>query len=125
MDVTEILNEMRIEASGCDLVAFADLSSRMMLCVSPAGQRPQEELDVLTEVAAASLSGPLAESAAPLLDARAPVEAIALTSIDARIFLKPDADASEALICICAPDANIEKILSCGRDALGRIVANG
>ncbi len=47
MDVTEILNEMRIEASGCELVAFADLSSRMMLCVSPAGQRPQEELDVL------------------------------------------------------------------------------
>ena len=44
MDVAEALDKLRAEVTGCELAAFTDLSSKMVLCVSSVGRRAQEEL---------------------------------------------------------------------------------
>ncbi len=125
MDVAERLDALRAEAPGIDLAAFADMSSGMVLCVSAANRRAQEEMDALNGIAITLLDGQVADGANGMLGQVAPDTALTTTAMDARIFLRSPKGGSEALICVCAPDADLEKILDCGRSALAGIVAAG
>lgn len=124
MDVALALEEMRSEVAGCDLIAFADLSSQMVLCTSSATKRAQEEIDALTGVASVTLKGALAEGAQALTGDE-PATAVTMTRNDVHVYMRNPAAANEALICVCAPDADIGKVVDCGHAMLGRMVAEG
>lgn len=127
MDVTDKLDALRSELPGCSLVAFTDLGSRVVLCSSAAVKPVQEELDHLSELAQIALDGALGEGAVPVLeggdgDRRAGV-AMLVSEQDAKVFLRAPGEVAEALICVCAPDADLRKVVDCGRSTLDDIVA--
>lgn len=122
MDVAKVLDDMREEVTGCGLVAFADLSSQMVLRASSAKKRGQEEIDALTDAALQVLGGPLAEGAASLIG-RGPATAVVMSNDAINVFLRTPKAANEALIAVCAPDTDVRKIVDCGRKTLDRIVA--
>ncbi|NNJ67382.1 MAG: hypothetical protein HKP54_05025 [Boseongicola sp.] len=123
MDVTEALDRFRADAEGCDLVAFADLNTSMILCVSASTRHAQEELDALTEAASAVLDGAVAEGALNLIGGSKPQTAITMTPVDVRVYLRTSKAHSEALICLCAPDADLAKVVALGTAALASIMA--
>ena len=126
MSVTEALDAMRSELSGCSLVAYTDLSSALVLSTSAIGQPGQEELDKLSGAAQLALTGILAEGASSVWTANDPKAeaetAMLLTDTEARVFIRSPGDAPEALVCICAPDSDLNAVVDCGRATLTRIL---
>ena len=57
------------------------------------------------------------------LNGEKPLSAITLTKIDARVYLRTAATDNEALICICAPDADLVEVVAQGASTLGHIMA--
>ncbi|MGI9390987.1 MAG: hypothetical protein ACR2O1_13085 [Boseongicola sp.] len=125
MDVSEALDNLRAEVTGCELAAFTDLSSKMVLCVSAGGRRAQEELDALSQIAVTVLEGAVADGALNLLDEEKPDSAMTLTKVDLRVFLRSPSTVNEALICVCSPQTDIAAVMERGRSALDQIVATG
>lgn len=121
MDVTKLLDAFRQDAEGCDLAVFADLGTGMILCSSTAARRAQEELDALSDTAAAVLSEVMADSVAPVIGIDDPLTAMTVTSVDARIYLRTPALPSEALICVCASGADLGRVADLGRAVLEKI----
>lgn len=126
MDVTAALDALRAEIPGCSLVAFTDLGSRLVLCTSAAAKPGQEDLDRLSELAQIVLDGPVAEGAAPVLEAgegdRRAGTAMLLGEGEARVFLRAPGDVQEALVCVCAPGVDLAKVVDCGLSTLDTIV---
>jgi len=123
MDVTEVLDGLRADVEGCDLVAFADLNTTMILCVSASTRHAQEELDAMTATAAAVLDGSVAQGAQSFLDEEKAQTAITMTPVDVRIYLRGSQTQNEALICLCAPDADLAKVVTKGAAVLSTIMA--
>lgn len=126
MSVSEALDDLRSEIPGCSLVAFADLSSKIVLTASAAMKPAREELDALSVAAHLALDGAVAEGAAAVWSDTA--EALAETAMllsanEARVFMRSPGENPEALICVCAPDCNLETVVDCARTALKRIVS--
>ncbi len=125
MSVTDALDALRSELPGCALVAYADLKSKLVLSTSSAAHRGQEELDRLSSAAQLVLDGQVAEGAATVwaeAQAEAPADvAMLLSATDARVFLRAHGDAPEVLICFCAPDSDLARVVVEGRAALKRI----
>ncbi len=126
MSVTDALDAMRSELSGCSLVAYTDLSSALVLSASTIGQHGQEELDALSNAAKLALTGVVSEGASAVWaasDPEAPAEtAMFLTSAEARVFIRSPGEAPEALVCVCAPDSDLNVVVDCGRTTLARIL---
>lgn len=126
MSVTDALDAMRSELSGCSLVAYTDLSSGLVLSASAIGQPGQEELDTLSGAARQALTDVLADGARSVWsasDPQAPAEtAMLLTAAEARVFIRSPGEAPEALLCVCAPDSDLNAVVDCGRTTLTRIL---
>ena len=127
MDVTEKLDAMRSELPGCLVVAFTDLGSKLVLCASAAAKTGQEDLDRLSDLAQIMLDGAIAEGAGHVLEGgegdRRAGTAMLVSDHDAKVFLRAPGDVSEALVCVCAPGADLRKVVDCGRSTLNDIVA--
>lgn len=123
MSVSEALDELRAEIPGCSLVAFADLSSKIVLTASAATNPAREELDALSVAANVALDGAIAQGAAPVLGEESAASAMLLSASEARVFLRSPGENPEALICVCAPDCNLEVVMDCARATLNRIVS--
>lgn len=122
MSVTDALDALRSELSGCALVAYTDLSSRLVLSTSAAGHPGQEELDALSGAAQQVLAGAVAEGGAQVWGAGAAADmAMLMTGTEARVFLRAPGEAPEALICVCAPDTDLTQVVTEGRATLARI----
>lgn len=125
MSVSNALDDLRAEIPGCSLVAFADLSSKIVLTASAATNPAREELDALSVAAHLALDGAVAEGAAPVFEdsgANAGT-AMLLSATEARVFMRSPGENPEALICVCAPDCNLEVVVDCARTTLKRIVS--
>jgi hypothetical protein len=127
MSVSEALDSLRSEIPECSLVAFADLSSKIVLTASAAMKPAREELDALSAAAHLALDGAVAESAAAVwsssaADATAET-AMLLSANEARVFMRSPGENPEALICVCAPDCDLERVVDCARTTLTRIVS--
>lgn len=125
MDVTKELDALRAEVAGCELVAFADLSSEMVLCVSSASRHAQEEIDALSVAAATLLQEGISAEVGAFTGegGNAMGGAITMTADQVRIFLRSSQEANEVLCCLCAPNVEVHKIMDCGRSVLDRIVS--
>ena len=125
MSVSDALDTLRSEIPGCSLVAFADLSSKIVLTASSATQPDREELDALSAAAHLALDGSIADGASPVFGGETALAetAMLLSASEARVFMRSPGENPEALICVCAPDCNLEMVVDCARTTLTRIVS--
>lgn len=127
MTVVEQLDAFREGLSGCNIAVLVDLSTTMVLSKSSGGRVPQEDLDALAEAAREALDGPMADAALGR-DGETPEEALGslvATSSETRAFLRGAPGRHEALVCVCAQDADVNAVFEGGREALARIMADG
>lgn len=129
MSIAIKLDDLRLSLPGCTLVVFGDLISKITLCVSAAGKRPQEQLDALCVTASNLLDGSGAQSAARMLGgtSNGPVaplkQAVVLTPTDMHVFLRSDTDAEDVLCCVCSRTADVTQVSAHARIVLDQIAA--
>ena len=101
MDIARGLDDLRAAHPACSLIAFGDISARMILCASGRRRQPQEQLDRLCATAVDLLRG---ESAVRIAAAMGHAGrgrmrmAIALDSDGAALFLG-SGDGSPDVLC--------------------------
>lgn len=123
MDISTALDAVRTGISGCTLVAFADINSKLVLSSSAAVTPSREDLDILGEAAGALMTGGLADGATKAVGATD--VAITLTATELRLFLRASQDANEALVCVCDPACDMSAALAVGQNALTELQAAG
>lgn len=122
MDITAELDAMRADLKGCALVAYTDLTSQLVLSTSAATKPVQEEMNALSKAAQLALDGDYAQSAAPSWGGTASAEvAVLMTGAEVRLFLRAPANPSEALMCVCAADTDLDAAVTQARAVLQRI----
>lgn len=127
MNITTELDKVRTAVPGCLTVAYADLSSGLVLSVSAARRQRQETLDELCATASALLDGAAAERAADdLLGAVTGIdEALRLTPGETLAVLRSEADPVEAICCVGTGEMDVARLVRHARAALSRIGAAG
>jgi hypothetical protein len=121
MAIADELNELREEFEGCNLVAFADLSSKMVLLTSSSKKIPQENLDHLCAEAATLFKG----AAAQLNRDAAPITAMAVDGDKSNIYLRNEAGSDDVLCCVCDRDVDLTAFLASAQARLDQIMPGG
>ncbi len=119
--VVEELNNLRQAVPGCDVVAFADLSTQMVLVTSSDQSVPREEMDALSAEGAAVLG----HGADGPLGLGRPGSAVVATSTGLRIFLRAASEPSDALCCMAKSGMDVAAFLTAARPCLDRISGEG
>mgnify|MGYP007055210763 CR=1 FL=1 len=105
MNIAERLDTIRQTTPGCELIAFGDLGTRLVLRSSAVSQPPQEYLDQLCAQAdhGFGLQDALASQVSPHPDITP--EVMVITAQAGRIYIRSqNADqntASDAILCVC------------------------
>jgi hypothetical protein len=105
------------------LVAFADLSSRMILASSGPLSVTQEHLDRLCNQARASFDDPLFSLSVEAFGE--PHGAIVMGPDQIRLFLRSDTEPADALCCICDPGIDVAAFVTKIRETLESITHGG
>lgn len=119
MTITESLDALRGEFSDCLTVAFADISTGMVLSASSQQHLNQEHLDALCLTAAEMLSGDTAQRISSVLGVEADAgirQAIIFEVSEVGIFLKSANSSVDALCCACLPNIDLPMFLSAAQD---------
>jgi len=119
MPIADQLDDIHRDFPDCDVVAFADISARLVLCTNAANARPQEWLDRLCEAAAATLDGPLSQALGQ--GGEKVNEGVVLTEEAAFAFVRSPVAPEEALCCSCAPGIEIGALLARASAELSRL----
>ena len=117
MTIAERLDELRARHSGCVLVAFGDLDTRLILRTSAEEALPQEQLDRLCNQAVDTFS----LSDAARADESRGSEAFVMTPMDTRIIVRSEAGGSDFLCCVCEGDEAVPAIAECAREVLREV----
>ena len=118
--VVDELDALKNGDAACEMIAFADLSTKMILVTDSAASRPREVLDALCHEAATLLGG----RNAPILGTKPVNSAIWATQSSVRVFLRAPGEPNDVLCCICAPNVNVGKFVARAAQCLDRI-SNG
>ena len=124
--MSEELAALRIRIPGCSVVAFADLSTGLVLASSTSHKTTQERLDALCAAARASLLGPSAHKIAEDFAGNAqntPRVAIHADAHGITCFVRPSVPAQEALCCVLSPESPLDRVVEDAQAFLLRIVA--
>lgn len=121
MAIRDQLDKLCRQFPACNVVAYADLTTGMVLCSSVRLKLPQEQLDELCRSAADLLTGQLA-----LLFARhlAPVDgtcvqtAVLIDQHSVELFLRTPAQPTEALCCHCSSQIDLADFAQAAHVAL-------
>lgn len=114
MTIDRHLADLRAALPGCALVAYGDLSAKLMLRTNADTAWPQEQLDALCKTAGARF-----DLAAAVSDAGpGPRHAVVMTARDTRVFVGSDSDDADLLACVCHGAADTEVILKHATAAL-------
>jgi hypothetical protein len=105
------------------LVAFADLSSRMILASSGTLGTTQEYLDQLCGQARTSFDDPLFSLAVEAFGE--PNSAVVMGPDSVRVFLRSESEPADALCCICDHSIDLPAFVSKIRDTLDSITHGG
>ena len=114
MSIAERLNAFRFEVPGCESVAFADLSSGLVLCASSEGKKPQEWFDQMCAAAQEMLDGALARETSALASRSATPgaqQAIHIADGELRLFLRSETAPNEALCCVCITEVSVDLLI--------------
>jgi hypothetical protein len=105
------------------LVAFADLSSRMILSSSGTLRMTQEHLDGLCNQARACFDDPLFALSVEAFGE--PHGAIVMGSDTVRVFLRSEEEPADALCCICDHSIDLPAFVAKIRETLESITHDG
>lgn len=114
MDVTESLDALRGKFADCLTVAFADISTGMVLASSSQDQLNQEHLDALCATATEMLTGKTASRISTVLAQGEPSDiqqAVIYESMEIGVFLKSARTPTDALCCACRPGIGLAEFL--------------
>jgi len=115
--VAELLDGLTARHGACRVVAYADLSARMVLVTNSAAATPREALNALCKQAETALQGN------PLTPPETCDVAISTTPDQVQVFLRLPTEASEALCCICDPSLDLPAFVEEARECLAQIAA--
>ena len=123
MGVNESLGAVAKAFPQARLVAFADLSSRMILASAGPLATTQEHLDRLCDQARASFDDPLFSLSVEAFGE--PQGAVVMGADAVRVFLRSDTEPSDALCCICDHSIDLVAFVAKIRDTLESITHGG
>ena len=123
MGVNESLGAVAKAFPQARLVAFADLSSRMILSSAGSLATTQEHLDRLCDQARASFDDPLFSLSVEAFGE--PRGAVVMGADAVRVFLRSDTEPSDALCCICDHSIDLAAFVAKIRDTLESITHGG
>lgn len=112
MDISESLEALRGKFPDCMTVAFADISTGMVLASSSQEHLNQEHLDALCATAADMLSGETAQRVSTVFEGDAPIQhAIIFERAEVGLFLKSLHAPNEVLCCACGSGIDLVAFL--------------
>jgi len=123
LGVTENLGAVVKAFPQARLVAFADLSSRMILSSAGTLSTTQEHLDRLCDQARASFDDPLFALSVEAFGE--PHSAVVMGPDALRVFMRSDTEPADALCCICDPGIDLGAFVAKIRDTLESITQGG
>lgn len=123
MGVNETLGAVVKAFPQARLVAFADLSSRMILSSSGTLSTTQEYLDQLCEQARVSFDDPLFSLSVEAFGE--PNGAVVMGPDNIRVFLRSEFEPADALCCICDHSIDLPAFVTKIREALESITQGG
>ena len=123
MGVPETLGAVVKAFPQARLVAFADLSSRMILTSSGSLSTTQEFLDRLCDQARASFDDPLFGLSVEAFGE--PRGSVVMGPEALRVFLRSDTEPADALCCICDHGIDLPAFVTKLRDTLESITHGG
>jgi hypothetical protein len=121
--VTESLGAVIKAYPEARLVAFADLSSRMILASIGSKTYTQEHLDGLCEQARTSFDDPMFALSVEAFGEPHAAMVIALDGV--QIFLRSESEPADALICVCDHSIDLAGFVATIRETLDGISAGG
>ena len=123
MGVSESLGAVVKAFPQARLVAFADLSSRMILTSAGPLSMTQEHLDRLCNQARASFDDPLFSLSVEAFGE--PHGAVVMGPEGLRLFIRSDVEPADALCCICDPGIDLAAFVPKIRETLEGITHGG
>ncbi len=119
--VADALDALQNDFEGCETIAFADLSTQMILITNTGTSHRRETLDSLCAEAALTLgtSKKIAVGTAPSSTA------IVAEPEQLRVFLRADKEPSDVLCCVFRPGLDIATFLPAARACLEQISSGG
>lgn len=123
MSVAESLGSVVKAYPQARLVAFADLSSRMILSSVGPLSMTQEYLDQLCDQARACFDDPLFSLSVEAFGE--PHSAVVMGTDTVRLFLRSDTEPADALCCICDLGIDLATFVTRIRDTLESITHGG
>jgi len=119
--VVDELDALREKFDGCTALAFADLSTKMILVTDSSSNLRREVLDALCEEAALLLGS--AEK--PALGDRPSDMASVTSTSQLRVFLRAEHEPDDVLCCICGPKLDADRFVADACACLDRISSGG
>lgn len=115
MTISATLDMIRARHSGCKTLAYADLSTRMILCASSADAPRQEYLDALCMTGVDMLDGDVSAQMAPAITCEAAPDiqhAVILQPHEIVVFVRSRLHREDAVFAICDPVADASELLT-------------
>jgi hypothetical protein len=115
--VVNELDALREKYESCNTIAFADLSTQMILVTDSGSNRRREVLDDLCAEASLLLgaNGKLA------IGLKQSNSALVASKSSVRMFLRAEDEPNDVLCCICAPTVDAGAFLADARACIDRI----
>ena len=123
MGVADHLNSVRKAFPEAQVVAFADLSSRMILASVGGEDTTQERLDRLCNQARVSFDDPLFALSVQAFGE--PHGAVVFDPSGLRVFIRSETEPADALCCICDHGIDLNAFVAKIRVTLDDITAGG
>lgn len=115
--VVDELDALSGKFEGCRTVAFADLSSQMILVTNSASKLSREVLDALCAEAIFMLG----RSKKQAFGTEPSTLAVVAGRQDMYVFIRAAAEPHDALCCICAAETDLDAFVADARQCLERI----
>lgn len=115
--VVDELDALREKYKGCNALAFADLSTKMILVTDSGSNLRREALDALCTEAALLLGA----NGEPALADRPSDLASAASPTQLRVFVRAAEEPNDVLCCICGPKINAAAFVADACECLDRI----
>jgi len=115
--VVDELDTLLSNCAECRTIAFADLSTQMILVTDTASTLPREALDRLCKQAAASLG----LNGQTVLGEKPGQMAVLADKSTVNVFLRATEEPDDVLCCVCAPDVDLTKFVADATACVNRI----
>ena len=115
--VVDALDALQGNFAGCETLAFADLSTQMILVTNTDASARRETLDMLCSEAAMTLGTKGKIAIGSDLNATA----IVASQDQMRVFLRAPQEPTDVLCCVCQPNFDLAYFLPAARACLEQI----